>query len=270
MTFDVHRFALGWFESWIQWGFWATQVYFIAAMVFDVWNAPMWRRHRDTFYALVFSVELSILAGYWLLQVPIQAATGYGAPSHATYNDLVENYLSPTLPPLLALIDFVLVSHKPGNFFIELIFVAIYSVGYIISDIVRHSFTGRYNYPIQAKSYGFYWVILVVLAILAFLAYRGLSILLRRLRTKMESCYVIMYDSDLDDDSVESRRKLINDDLQESLRFGRLDGREAESCLMLSLPAISIFIIIQTVELSFVINYLLRNWNHGSPSATPS
>jgi hypothetical protein len=249
---------LGWFETWIQWGFWATLVYFISAGIVDFLKDAKWRRQRDLFFSLVFSIEFSILIGYWAIQVPVEVGIGIGTPSHSNWEMLVEHYISPTIPPVLAMIEFLSVSHRPGNFIVELIFVAVYAGGFIITDFARHALTHRFVFEIQNKSPGGYWAILAVLAFLAYFSYRGLSILLLRLRRRWETCYDILYDSDFEDDSVESRRKLINEDLSETLRFGRLDGQEGASCLTLSIPAIAIYVIIQTITLCFLVNYLVR------------
>jgi hypothetical protein len=234
-------------------------IYYVYAAVVDVMDGSRWRRNRDTFFALVFSSELAILVGYWMIQVPVEVSTGIGKPSHHNWEHIVELYISPTIPPILAIIDFLIVSHRPGNFFVELILVSIFCAGFIITDVARYSLTHRFVFPIQFKAFGAYWVILAVLTFASFLAYRGISILILRCRRKYASCYDILYDSDNEDDSVESRRRLINEDFSATLRYGRTDGQQGKSCLSLSIPAIVMYVVIQTIVMAFLINFLARD-----------
>jgi len=269
-TFDVRRLALGWFETWVQWGYWTSLGYNAYALIIDFVLASRWRRQRDIFFALVFSVQAATLFGYWCIQVPVEVGVGYGTPSHRTWETIVEYYISPTIPPILAIIEFLFVSHRPGLFLVELILVAVFCLGFIVTDAVRHSLTKRFIYPIQEKSFGAYWIILAVLVIIAFLAYRGISRLLLKCRKKSEMFQDILYDSDHEDDSVESRRRLINEDLGSTIRYGRLDGKEGESCLALSMPAITMYVIIQTIIMCFLINYLIRDRAARSTPTAPA
>ena len=257
-TFDVRRLALGWFETWTQWCYWASLIYNGYAAIVDFVLESRWRRHRDTFFALVFSTQLATLVGYWAIQVPVEVGVGYGTPSHSTWELIVEHYISPTVPPVLAILEFLMISHRPGLFLVELILICVFCLGFILTDVARHSLTKRFIFPIQEKSNGAYWIILAVLVILAFLTYRGVSRLLTKCRRNSKLFQDILYDSDQDEDSIESRRRLINDDLGSSIRYGRLDGKQAISCLTLSLPAISMYVIIQTIVMCFLINYLVR------------
>lgn len=238
-TFDVKRLALGWFETWSQWSFWASLVYYMYAAVVDILEASKWRRQRDIFFALVLSSSLSVLAGYWAVQIPAGAGLGFKMPAHSNWEEIAENYVLVTVPPVMAFCEFLLVSHRPGNFFVELILVSIFCLGFIVTDIARYSLTHTFIYPIQHHAYGAYWAILGVVVFLSFAAYRGLAILILSCRRATPSCGQFLYDSDAEDESIETRRRLINEDFGATLRYGRTDGRSSDSCFKLSIPAIS-------------------------------
>lgn len=271
----MHRLALGWFETWIQWGFWASIIYYLYALVVDVVDSSWCRRQRDTFYALVLSVSLTTVFGYWVLQVPISARLGYGNPSHATWELLVENFISPSLFPGLAILEFIFVSHRSGYLPVELILCLLFGVGFVVTDITRYSLTKRLVYPIESRAFGSYWAILMTLLALSFTAYRLANWKLLNMRRKAvhSVCRDILYDSDFEEDSAQARRRLINEDVAGTLRYGTVGPTPTiqKSCLAISCPALTMFVVVQFIILGFMVNYFLEGRNGSmSPSIHPA
>lgn len=240
------------------------------AAVVDLVNKSQWRRQRDNFFSLVASTSISVCFGYWVLQVPLQIRLGYGNPSHTTWELLVENYLTPTIYPTLAILEILFVSHRNGFLPVELILVFIFGIGFVITDISRYALTKTLVYPIESRAFGSYWAILIILLIASFIVYRAVNraLLWCRRRTNTPAFYkALLYDSDTEEDSASARRKLINDDLASTIRYGHIgdDSESKRSCLYLSCPAIVMFVIIQAIVVSFWVNFMARNWPTNSP-----
>lgn len=263
----MHRLALGWFETWIQWGFWASIIYYLYALVVDALDSSWCRRQRDTFYALVISVSLTTVFGYWVLQVPISAKIGYGTPSHATWEALVENFISPSLYPGLAIFEFIFVSHRSGYLPVELILCVLFGLGFVVTDVTRYSLTKHFVYPIEGRAFGSYWVILLTLLILSFTGYRVANWWLLKVRRKALNtvCRDILYDSDFEDDSAQARRRLINEDVASTIRYGTIGSTPSieSGCLSISCPALTMLVIILTIFMIFLVNFLVRS--HRTP-----